>query len=89
MLDLVDHGDAGLDEASNLFDRYGKDEDLWCSVAESEIFAPLPESRQMRDGMSFPGSYCSGPGGRLQQGTLGRRYGRAGAAAAIGVAASR
>lgn len=54
MLDLIDHGDAALDEASNLFERYGKDQDLWSAITESEILAPLPEPRQMRDGMSFP-----------------------------------
>ena len=66
MLDLVDHGDAALDEASNLFDRYGKDQDLWSAVAESEILAPLPEPRQMRDGMSFPVHIVQGPIGHLK-----------------------
>jgi 2-keto-4-pentenoate hydratase/2-oxohepta-3-ene-1,7-dioic acid hydratase in catechol pathway len=66
MLDLVDHGDAALDEASNLFDRYGKDQDLWTAVAETEILAPLPEPRQMRDGMSFPVHIVQGPIGHLK-----------------------
>ncbi len=66
MLDLVDHGDAALDEASNLFDRYRKDQDLWSAVAESDILAPLPEPRQMRDGMSFPVHIVQGPIGHLK-----------------------
>jgi 2-keto-4-pentenoate hydratase/2-oxohepta-3-ene-1,7-dioic acid hydratase in catechol pathway len=66
MLDLVDHGDAALDEASNLFDRYGKDQDLWTAVVETEVLAPLPEPRQMRDGMSFPVHIVQGPVGHLK-----------------------
>ncbi|MCK1716866.1 fumarylacetoacetate hydrolase family protein [Bradyrhizobium sp. 141] len=66
MLDLVDHGDAALDEASNLVDRYRKDQDLWSAVGESEILAPLPEPRQMRDGMSFPVHIVQGPIGHLK-----------------------
>jgi 2-keto-4-pentenoate hydratase/2-oxohepta-3-ene-1,7-dioic acid hydratase in catechol pathway len=66
MLDLVDHGDAALDEASNLFDRYGKDQDLSTAVAETEVLAPLPEPRQMRDGMSFPVHIVQGPIGHLK-----------------------
>jgi 2-keto-4-pentenoate hydratase/2-oxohepta-3-ene-1,7-dioic acid hydratase in catechol pathway len=66
MLDLVDHGDAALDEASNLVDRYGKDQDLWTAVAETEVLAPLPEPRQMRDGMSFPVHIVQGPIGHLK-----------------------
>jgi 2-keto-4-pentenoate hydratase/2-oxohepta-3-ene-1,7-dioic acid hydratase in catechol pathway len=54
MLALVDHGDRALDEALKLFDVYGGDQDLSVAVQESEILAPLPEPRQMRDGMSFP-----------------------------------
>lgn len=66
MLDLVDHGDAALDEALNLFARYGKDDDLSSMVAEAELLAPLPEPRQMRDGMSFPVHIVQGPIGHLK-----------------------
>lgn len=66
MLDLVDHGDAALDDASTLFARYGKDEDLSSIVAEAELLAPLPEPRQMRDGMSFPVHIVQGPIGHLK-----------------------
>jgi 2-keto-4-pentenoate hydratase/2-oxohepta-3-ene-1,7-dioic acid hydratase in catechol pathway len=67
MLDLIDRGDAALDEASNLFDRYGQDQDLYSAVEGSELLAPLPEPRQMRDGMSFPVHIVQGPIGHLKQ----------------------
>lgn len=66
MLALVDHGDAALDDASGLLDLYGRDQDLSCQVAKSEILAPLPEPRQMRDGMSFPVHIVQGPIGHLK-----------------------
>src|SRR5438045_2617632 len=52
MLELIDNCDASLDAASDLFSRYGQDQDLSSDVAASELLAPLPEPRQMRDGMS-------------------------------------
>ncbi len=66
MLALVDQGRAALEGVSRLFDRYGKDEDLSRAVAEAEILAPLPEPRQMRDGMSFPRHIVQGPIGHLK-----------------------
>lgn len=66
MLALVDRGDAALDEASRLFDRYAKESDLSVAVETSEILAPLPEPRQMRDGMSFPVHIVQGPIGHLK-----------------------
>jgi 2-keto-4-pentenoate hydratase/2-oxohepta-3-ene-1,7-dioic acid hydratase in catechol pathway len=66
MLALVDHGDGALDEALELFDRYGSDQDLSFAVQQSEILAPLPEPRQMRDGMSFPVHIVQGPIGHLK-----------------------
>lgn len=54
MLGLIDAGDAALDAARSLFDKHGKDESLSRDVASAEILAPVPEPRQMRDGMSFP-----------------------------------
>jgi hypothetical protein len=54
MLALVDRGHAALERVLSLFDRYGKDEDLSLAIDEAEILAPLPEPRQMRDGMSSP-----------------------------------
>lgn len=66
MLALVDRGDEALDEASTLFERYGRDEDLSVSVGASEILAPLPEPRQLRDGMSFPVHIVQGPIGHLK-----------------------
>lgn len=66
MLALVDRGDAALEDAAALFDRYGKDRDLSVAVDEAEILAPLPEPRQMRDGMSFPVHIVQGPIGHLK-----------------------
>lgn len=54
MLKLIDAGGRALDEARELFCRHSDAPDLSTSIAHSEILAPLPEPRQMRDGMSFP-----------------------------------
>ncbi|WP_237478345.1 fumarylacetoacetate hydrolase family protein [Lichenibacterium dinghuense] len=53
MLDLIDAGPAGLDRARRLFDDRGRDEDLSAELRDVELLAPVPEPRQMRDGMSF------------------------------------
>jgi 2-keto-4-pentenoate hydratase/2-oxohepta-3-ene-1,7-dioic acid hydratase in catechol pathway len=68
MLSLIDSDDAALDEARELFVRHGRDEDLSIAVAIAEILAPVPEPRQMRDGMSFPLHILQAPNGqrRLQ-----------------------
>jgi 2-keto-4-pentenoate hydratase/2-oxohepta-3-ene-1,7-dioic acid hydratase in catechol pathway len=66
MLALIDAGDAPLDEASALFERYRGDEGLSHDVAGTEILAPVPEPRQMRDGMSFPLHILQAPRGQLK-----------------------
>ena len=43
----------GLDLARMLLEKRGGEGDLWSSLAGVELLAPLPEPRQMRDGMSF------------------------------------
>ena len=53
MLSLIDADDAGLDLARELGERRASDSDLWSDPAQHELLAPLPEPRQMRDGMSF------------------------------------
>jgi 2-keto-4-pentenoate hydratase/2-oxohepta-3-ene-1,7-dioic acid hydratase in catechol pathway len=53
MLDLIDADDAGLDLARALLEKRGGDADLWLQLADVALLAPLPEPRQMRDGMSF------------------------------------
>jgi len=53
MLDLIDSDDAGLDCARSLLARREGEADLWSDLARTELLAPLPEPRQMRDGMSF------------------------------------
>jgi 2-keto-4-pentenoate hydratase/2-oxohepta-3-ene-1,7-dioic acid hydratase in catechol pathway len=65
MLALIDAGPGGLDDARAAYDKFGTDQDLSVSAAAAEILAPLPEPRQMRDGMSFPTHIVQGPrGGR-------------------------
>jgi len=66
MLHLIDAGPAALDQARTLFDNSGKDETLSESVAGAEILAPIPEPRQMRDGMSFPLHILQAPRGALK-----------------------
>ncbi|MEY2505031.1 MAG: hypothetical protein QOG27_1311 [Verrucomicrobiota bacterium] len=65
MLALIDAGPAELDAARSLFEKNADDASLSVDVAATEILAPLPEPRQMRDGMSFPTHIVQGPrGGR-------------------------
>ena len=64
MLALIDAGPAALDQARKLFDANGKDETLSENVSGAEILAPIPEPRQMRDGMSFPLHILQAPRGQ-------------------------
>jgi 2-keto-4-pentenoate hydratase/2-oxohepta-3-ene-1,7-dioic acid hydratase in catechol pathway len=66
MLSLIDAGPAALDQASALFDKSGEDETLSIDTAAVEILAPIPEPRQMRDGMSFPLHILQAPRGQLK-----------------------
>lgn len=66
MLGLIDAGQGALEQAAKLFDQYGKDEGLSAPVAGTEILAPVPEPRQMRDGMSFPLHILQAPRGQLK-----------------------
>lgn len=66
MLALIDAGDAALEQAAKVFDKHGKDEQLSVPVAGAEILAPIPEPRQMRDGMSFPLHILQAPRGQLK-----------------------
>lgn len=54
MLGIIDGGQTALDCARELFDRYVGDEDLSSQLSSARLCAPLPEPRQMRDGMLFP-----------------------------------
>jgi 2-keto-4-pentenoate hydratase/2-oxohepta-3-ene-1,7-dioic acid hydratase in catechol pathway len=66
MLSLIDAGPSALDRASRLFEKHGEDETLSEDVAGVEILAPVPEPRQMRDGMSFPLHILQAPRGQLK-----------------------
>ena len=64
MLSLIDAGPSALDQARALYDRHGKDEALSVNVSGAEMLAPVPEPRQMRDGMSFPLHILQAPRGQ-------------------------
>lgn len=64
MLALIDSGPAALDAARKLLDTHGAEQDLSLDVATTEILAPVPEPRQMRDGMSFPLHILQAPRGQ-------------------------
>ncbi len=66
MLALIDAGPAALDHARAVFDKNGKDETLSVDIATADILAPIPEPRQMRDGMSFPLHILQAPRGQLK-----------------------
>ncbi len=66
MLALIDAGPAALDQARALFAERGYDDGLSVDVATAEILAPVPEPRQMRDGMSFPLHIRQAPRGQLK-----------------------
>ncbi len=53
MLALIDAGDDGLAEAQRLFDAGRRNSALIIPIADAALLAPLPEPRQMRDGMSY------------------------------------
>jgi 2-keto-4-pentenoate hydratase/2-oxohepta-3-ene-1,7-dioic acid hydratase in catechol pathway len=66
MLALIDAGPRALEQAAGLFDKHGSDAALSVAIAEVELLAPVPEPRQMRDGMSFPLHILQAPRGQLK-----------------------
>lgn len=66
MLALIDAGEGALDAARSAFEKHGSDASLSVNVAGTDILAPLPEPRQMRDGMSFPLHIRQSPRGQLK-----------------------
>jgi 2-keto-4-pentenoate hydratase/2-oxohepta-3-ene-1,7-dioic acid hydratase in catechol pathway len=54
MQSLIDSGERGLDQTRRLADARAGDVELWSPLSEIELLPPVPEPRQMRDGMSFP-----------------------------------
>jgi 2-keto-4-pentenoate hydratase/2-oxohepta-3-ene-1,7-dioic acid hydratase in catechol pathway len=54
MVNLIDAGDAALGRARGLFERSFDDPSLSVELSGVQLLAPVPEPRQMRDGMSFP-----------------------------------
>ena len=66
MLDLIDAGPRALEQAAVIFDKHGGDAALSVAIADVELLAPVPEPRQMRDGMSFPLHILQAPRGQLK-----------------------
>jgi 2-keto-4-pentenoate hydratase/2-oxohepta-3-ene-1,7-dioic acid hydratase in catechol pathway len=66
MLALIDAGESALEQATKVFEKHGKDESLSIKTGTAEILAPVPEPRQMRDGMSFPLHILQAPRGQLK-----------------------
>jgi 2-keto-4-pentenoate hydratase/2-oxohepta-3-ene-1,7-dioic acid hydratase in catechol pathway len=66
MLALIDAGPRALDQAAAMFDKHGKDGALSLPVKDAAILAPVPEPRQMRDGMSFPLHILQAPRGQFK-----------------------
>jgi 2-keto-4-pentenoate hydratase/2-oxohepta-3-ene-1,7-dioic acid hydratase in catechol pathway len=66
MLDLIDAGPRALEQAAAIFDKHGKDDGLSVAIEGVDILAPIPEPRQMRDGMSFPLHILQAPRGQLK-----------------------
>ncbi|MBR0755313.1 fumarylacetoacetate hydrolase family protein [Bradyrhizobium jicamae] len=64
MLALIDAGDAALEQAGKILDEYRHDASLSYEIAGAEVLAPIPEPRQMRDGMSFPRHILQGGRGQ-------------------------
>jgi 2-keto-4-pentenoate hydratase/2-oxohepta-3-ene-1,7-dioic acid hydratase in catechol pathway len=66
MLSLIDGGEKALDAARGAFAKGSGDASLSAAVSAVEILAPIPEPRQMRDGMSFPLHILQAPKGQLR-----------------------
>ena len=66
MLDLIDAGPRALEQAAAIFDKHGQDDGLSVAIEGVDILAPIPEPRQMRDGMSFPLHILQAPRGQLK-----------------------
>ncbi|MCG2625628.1 fumarylacetoacetate hydrolase family protein [Bradyrhizobium sp. WYCCWR 13023] len=64
MLALIDAGPGALEQAAALFEKHGADPALSSATSAVDILAPVPEPRQMRDGMSFPLHILQAPRGQ-------------------------
>ncbi|TYL97765.1 fumarylacetoacetate hydrolase family protein [Bradyrhizobium rifense] len=64
MLALIDAGPRALEQAAALLEKHGKDPALSSAISSVDVLAPVPEPRQMRDGMSFPLHILQAPRGQ-------------------------
>jgi 2-keto-4-pentenoate hydratase/2-oxohepta-3-ene-1,7-dioic acid hydratase in catechol pathway len=53
VLNLIDAGPVGLEQARRLFERGSEDPDFTVALNECKLLAPMPEPRQMRDFIAF------------------------------------
>lgn len=83
MLALIDADDAGLDAARALHLRHGQDPAFLTALSGTRLLAPLPEPRQMRDGMSFATHIRQSGSGRGRALAEARAKGDAGEVARI------
>jgi 2-keto-4-pentenoate hydratase/2-oxohepta-3-ene-1,7-dioic acid hydratase in catechol pathway len=63
MLSLIDAGPRGVDKARRLFEKYQHEPTLSVPLSEVQLWAPVPEPRQMRDAMTFPDHIRQAPAG--------------------------
>ena len=63
MLALIDAGPVALERISDLAHAAGARDDLWRSLADTRLLAPLPEPRQLRDFAGFRQHLIDGPHG--------------------------
>lgn len=61
MLDLIDAGDAALDQARTLFERRGGEADLSQDLHDVRLLSPVPVPRQMRGFTNFDGHLRHAP----------------------------
>ena len=54
MIALMEAGEAGLDRARALLDRFAEDDDVNRRLAEVTLLSPVPVPAQIRDFMVFP-----------------------------------
>ena len=63
MISLMEAGEAGLDRARALFERFADDDDLNLRLAETTLLSPVPVPAQIRDFLVFPGHILNASAG--------------------------
>ncbi len=63
MISLMKAGEAGLERARALLDRFAEDDDLARPLAEATLLSPVPVPAQIRDFLVFPGHILNASAG--------------------------